>query len=204
MDAELRTALDDLRRRVDGVLAAPVLGDPADKLRVLREAVGMRPAVEGVLAAAVREARDDGATWQSVGDLLGVSRQAAFQRWGRPIDPRTGELMNTTPLADAAALAAAVVHDLSTARWSAVVERFDETMGDALSAEALTAAWAQIVGIAGAFESMDEPTASRAADLTITQTPLHFEAGDFTASVVFRDDRTIAGLHILPAPGAAS
>jgi hypothetical protein len=31
---------------------------------------------------AVRAARDDGATWADIGDVLGVSRQAAFQRFG--------------------------------------------------------------------------------------------------------------------------
>jgi hypothetical protein len=33
--------------------------------------------------------------------------------------------------------------------------------------------------------------------MTITDTPLVFEAGDYTARITFRDDRTIAGLHIL-------
>ena len=31
---------------------------------------------------AVRAALDDGATWSDIGDVLGVSRQAAFQRFG--------------------------------------------------------------------------------------------------------------------------
>jgi hypothetical protein len=35
-----------------------------------------------VLHRAVREALDDGVTWSDVGDVLGVSRQAAFQRFG--------------------------------------------------------------------------------------------------------------------------
>lgn len=34
------------------------------------------------LHRAVREALDDGATWSEVGEVLGVSRQAAFQRFG--------------------------------------------------------------------------------------------------------------------------
>lgn len=32
--------------------------------------------------------------------------------------------------------------------------------------------------------------------MTITDTPLAFEGGDYTARITFRDDRTIAGLHI--------
>lgn len=33
--------------------------------------------------------------------------------------------------------------------------------------------------------------------LTITNTPLSFEAGDLTARITFREDRTIAGLYFL-------
>lgn len=51
--------------------------------RVEERAEGLR-AAEGALAEAVAEARDDGATWAEVGRVLGVSRQAAQQRFGRP------------------------------------------------------------------------------------------------------------------------
>ena len=34
------------------------------------------------LRAAVKAARVNGATWQEIGDSLGVTRQAAQQRWG--------------------------------------------------------------------------------------------------------------------------
>jgi hypothetical protein len=145
----------------------------------------------------VLQARRDGATWQVVGDALGVSRQAAFQRYGRPTDPRTGEPMNTTPLPGAAELATSVIRDLVSAQWSHVTEQFDPTMRDGLSQDALAAAWAQIVGLSGAFEGHGEPEVARAGDVTITNTPLALEAGDYTARIAFRDDRTIAGLHIL-------
>lgn len=38
--------------------------------------------VESDLRAAVCRARDEGATWQELGDALGISRQAAQQRFG--------------------------------------------------------------------------------------------------------------------------
>ncbi|RFU42810.1 hypothetical protein DZF91_04670 [Actinomadura logoneensis] len=36
------------------------------------------------LRAAVETARSSGTTWQEIGDVLGITRQAAFQRFGRP------------------------------------------------------------------------------------------------------------------------
>ncbi len=105
--------------------------------------------------------------------------------------------MNTTPLPDAAELAASVIQDLASGQWSRVTEQFDPAMRDGLSEDALAAAWAQIVGLSGAFEEHGEPEVVRAGDVTITNTPLSWEAGDYTARIAFRDDRTIAGLHIL-------
>ncbi len=105
--------------------------------------------------------------------------------------------MNTTPLADADKLATATIDDLAAGKWPQITARFDYAMAKGLSDEALAAAWAQVIGQAGAFESHDDPEVTRAADVTITNTPLHFEAGDFIARVVFRDDERIAGLFIL-------
>jgi Protein of unknown function (DUF3887) len=193
----LTDALRTLAVRTDAFLASRVLTSGDDWAGSIRSAVSIQAAADEVVRAVVRQARDNGATWQVVGDALGVTRQAAFQRYGRPIDPRTGEPMNTTPLTGVAALATSVIRDLAAARWSRVADQFDPTMRDGLSEQALAAAWAQIVGLSGAFEQHGDPEVARAGDVTITDTPLVFEAGDYTARITFRDDRTIAGLHIL-------
>ena len=105
--------------------------------------------------------------------------------------------MNTTPLADADKLAHEVIDDLDAARWSQIVARFDDAMTEGLSEEALAAAWAQVVGQVGTFEGRDDSEVSRAADVTVTNTLLKFEAGEFIARIAFRDDKRIAGLFIL-------
>jgi len=75
-------------------------------LQIVREAVAALQTASVALDAAVRTALDNGATWLEIGDLLGVSRQAAFYRFG-PKKPReepsdSGQLAGT----------AAVVEDL--------------------------------------------------------------------------------------------
>ncbi|MEE2052744.1 DUF3887 domain-containing protein [Nocardiopsis tropica] len=182
---------------MDAFLASRVLTKDDDWADAIGRAVSMQAAADDVVRAVVQQARQNGATWQVIGDALGVSRQAAFQRYGKPIDPRTGEPMNTTPLPGAAELAASVIGDLAAGQWARVTEQFDPAMRDGLSEDALAAAWAQIVGLSGALEGRGEPEATRAGDVTITNTPLSFEAGDYTARIAFRDDRAIAGLHIL-------
>lgn len=202
MRDELSGAVVELREAADRLLAAPILSDPEDFGAAIGQAVQLRAIVEKIISGAIQRARDQGASWKEIGDILGISRQGAFQRYGKPIDPRTGEPMNTTPLANAAALAETVIDELSSGRWSAVTDRFDPAMRDGLSEDALAAAWAQITGQAGALEGHGAPEVTRAADVTVTNTRLDLEAGEFIARIAFRDDQSIAGLFIL-APEAA-
>jgi hypothetical protein len=186
-----------LHRQLGQILAAPVLNSEVEPLDLVRAAHEVRDGAEALMAAAVQQARDAGRTWQEIGEVLGVSRQAAFQRYGKPIDPRSGEVMNTNPLPDAVELARAVIDDHAHGRWADITARFDDTMRAGLTEEGLAEAWAYIAGLAGAYESHGDTDVVRAGDFTITNTPLAFEAGDFVARITFRDDRTIAGMFIL-------
>lgn len=197
MSGSFTAVCQQLLRQIGQILAAPVLGGEHDPLGLVRSAHEVRDGAEELLAAAVQQARAAGRTWQEIGEVLGVSRQAAFQRYGKPIDPRNGEVMNTSPLPEADQLAAAVIDDLAHARWADVSARFDTTMRDRLADEGLAEAWAQIVGMAGSYESHGDTDVTRIGVLTTTNTPLAFEAGDFVARITFRDDRSIAGLYIL-------
>jgi hypothetical protein len=120
--------------------------------------------------------------------------------------PEQDEVMNTSPLPEAADLARTVIDDLTHARWADVRARFDDTMREGLSEEELAEPWVQIAGAVGAFEGHGDTDVVRTGDFTTTNTPLSFEAGEFVARITFRDDRTIAGLYILnpDAAGGAS
>jgi hypothetical protein len=187
-----------LHREIGAILASPVLSSENTPLGPLRASIEVQAQAALLVTAAVERARAAGSTWQDIGDVLGVSRQAAFQRFGKPIDPRTGEIMNTTPLPETITLAESVIDALSRGTWDEVTARFDTKMRDGLTGDGLAAAWAQIIGMAGAYENRGATQATRAADITITNTTLAFEAGDFTARISFRDDHTIAGLYIVP------
>jgi hypothetical protein len=70
--------------------AGPRVGaaDPEDLAALL----ALHRAIEDAAVVAVR-GKDDGwglkdsFSWQSIGDALGITRQAALQRWGHRIDP---------------------------------------------------------------------------------------------------------------------
>lgn len=47
----------------------------------LGELVGMRDVLEQAIVEAIREQLHYGKSWQSIGDSLGITRQAAFKRY---------------------------------------------------------------------------------------------------------------------------
>ena len=76
-------------------------------------------------------ARTQGHTWQEIGDVLGTSRQAAFQRFGRPVDPRTGEEHGQGPPGAAEKCGRCCSPTWWRGRWTEVRRDFDERMAAA-------------------------------------------------------------------------
>lgn len=143
------------------------------------------------LRAAVDRARAGGHTWQEIGDVLGTTRQAAFQRFGRPADPR-----NHQPMVDKAL---DVLSHLAATRFDRVRDTFDDTMLREVDVEGLASVWAVVVGSVGAFERFGDPVAHAAGELTVVNVLMHFEAGRHTALVSLRPEGTVAGLFLRPA-----
>jgi Protein of unknown function (DUF3887) len=174
---------------VDG---EPPLGAVRQALVALREA-------ETRLRTCVEVARESGRTWAEIGDVLGTTRQAAFQRFGRPIDPRTGEPMDAV-LPGAAQAAVALFVALAEGDWAAVRQDFDEKVAQALpDAAAVASTWAMIAGRFGRYEQrMGEPFARQLGDYTVVDVPLQFEIGEQIGRVSFSRDGKVAGLFVLP------
>jgi len=63
---------------------------PADRLLAdVTAANADRAAADDRIATLVGAARMAGASWSQIGAALGVSRQAAHERYGRPVRPKT-------------------------------------------------------------------------------------------------------------------
>ena len=197
-DPAFDSATDALARAV-AELSAPA-SDPVGRIT---GALEVRRAAESLLGASVDAARAAGVTWQAIGDVLGTSRQAAFQRFGHPIDPRTGAPMTKTVLPDAAGRASAVFALISTLQWDEVYSQFDETMTSQITVDKLAEGWAMAAATAGAFESQGEPFVRAAEPYTLVDVPLAFEAGDMVGRVAYNDAGQISGLFILTPSAAA-
>ncbi len=186
--ASARAGRDLIRRMLSGA------GDPLEAMRLARE---IARAAEEELAAAVQRARGAGHTWAEIGDVLGTSRQAAFQRFGRPPDPRTGRPMEPA-MPDAGDHAMTLFDDLTAGRWAAVAATFDGAVAAQLDADKLAAAWAQLIGLVGRYERRGTPSVYQAGDHTVADVPLFFEAGERMGRVCYDRGGRVAGLFFLP------
>jgi hypothetical protein len=195
-------ALSALLAEQASVLAASTgspLTPPAylDLVRRSRDIAGQ---AEQLLKLCVQQSRDAGHTWQEIGDLLGVTRQAAFQRFGKPIDPRTGAPMDkTVHMADAAERAVRITTDVLEGRMDEARKSFNAQVLAAFTDEVRGNGLATVVGLVGAFEGFGEgePFVRRIGDHTVVDIPLRYEAGDMKARVAFDTDEKVAGIFIL-------
>jgi hypothetical protein len=176
----------------------------AADLALVRLAADLSGLAGVALRASVERARAAGRTWQEIGDTLGVTRQAAFQRFGNPIDPRTGVPMNASVRPGAAEHATQLIIDWFAGDYAAMSADFNEEVASKASAETMAAGLAQITGMVGAHEGMGEPVVRQWGDLTIVDIPLRFEAGELNGRVSYDSGGKVAGVRVLPpdAPGA--
>jgi hypothetical protein len=171
-------------------------GSPRDAVAAARD---LSVAADAALQAAIDGARAAGVSWREIGDVLGTSRQAAFQRFGHPVDPRTGELMSKEVPPDAAERALQIFAWQGEGRWAEILAQLDERMSERLDAELLARGAAHMMGLYGRFEGTGEPFAHRAGDDVMVDVPLRYEAGEARGIVRFNSEGRIAGLAIRPA-----
>jgi hypothetical protein len=188
------------RAAARGLLGPLLAEDSASPLDAIAFIQGAASEIGEGMQAAVQRAREAGRTWAEVGEVLGISRQAAFQRFGKPADPRTGQPMASSMLAGAAERGAALVADLVAGRWAQVCRDFDDRVAQRRDADGVATAWARLTGMVGLLEQVGEPVAYQAGDLTVVDIPLSFEAAERTARIAYDQDGKVAGLHFLP-PG---
>jgi hypothetical protein len=197
------TALSTLLAEQAAALAASVASPlaPPAYLDLVRISHGIDNLAEQIHKLCVQQCRDAGHTWQEIGDLLGVTRQAAFKRFGKPIDPRTGEPTDrTVRMTDASERAIKIVTDVLEGRMDETRKSFNAEVPAAFTDEVRGNGMATVTGIVGAFEGFGEtePFVRRIGDHTVVDIPLRYEAGDMKARVTFDTDEKVAAIVILP------
>jgi hypothetical protein len=184
-----------------GVLRASGRGPGESVLAALAATRSLGIVVDDTLRALVRQARAQGRTWAEIGEVLHVTRQAAFQRFGGDSAPAPDAGSETSPLAPlpgAADRGRAVLEDFVQQRWDAVRARFDQRMLDACPVELLERAWHQHLEPLGAVLEFGVPQVGMRLAYTVADVPLALERGDLKGRVAFDADGQVSGFFLLP------
>jgi hypothetical protein len=142
--------------------------------------------VEDTLRALVEQARRTGHTWAEVGEVLHVSRQAAFQRFGgggRAAPDGIGEV----------AVDGAVERD---ARFEDARAVFGERMLDVCSAELMADVREKVRHEGGEVQALGTPVVSVRDGYTGVDIPIALERADGIGRVVLDADRQVVGFFV--------
>lgn len=156
----------------------------------------------------VLTARSHGVSWQEIGGALGVSRQAAFKRFGTKDEGAT----MTAPVIDLAERTSEVFANLDAGDYEAVRAHMTYACGRALTKRKLMSVWDQVRSDTGRLEACVDSTVQTAEGSTplsrlanrhlstgpIVQVTLRHEAGEWIGRVAYNGSGKIIGILIAP------
>ncbi|MGH2896266.1 MAG: hypothetical protein ACRDPM_23760 [Solirubrobacteraceae bacterium] len=184
-------------------LVADVLrGDGGDSsgqvMRAIAATRSLDMIVEDTLRALVQQARTAGHTWAEIGELLRVSRQAAFQRFGGSRGP-TAEDGVPMPVDRAVDAAIPVLQAFLAGRFDDARATFSERMLDACSVELLADVREKVRQYGGEVQAFGTPVMSVRDGYTGVDIPIALERADGIGRVVLDADRRVVGFFVRPA-----
>ena len=197
MDAALEVLGLTLVTNADAVAAAlrrPESASVYTPLAALAAARTLSLAVDDTMRALVSVARQQGATWQEIGAVLGTTRQAAFQRFGTSATGEEAPVAKT--ISHAGDKAVAILERYLNKDWT-IREHFDETLSERLSAELLGASYEQVSSLVGEFQAFGAPAVTQSGEHAVVDVPMNFTKGDMKGRVVYDGAEKIAGFFVL-------
>jgi hypothetical protein len=195
-----QAAAEDTGNGMDPGPVGRALAGPPD-LAMVALAEELRTLAGDALRLGVEHAHASGHSWAEIGRLLGLSPQAAVQRFGRPPGPPPGAPAPPR-ITGAADRAITILADWFDERYGAVAATFDATLAGTLSPENLAVARSHLAGTAGPYRRLGDadPVVRQVGEYTVADVPLVFEAGLMKGRVTFGPTGQVAGLYVLP-PG---
>lgn len=154
--------------------------------------------VEDTLRTLVGQARAAGHTWAEIGDLLHVSRQAAFQRFGGNRGPVAEEGV-ALPVDGAVEAAQPVLQAFLDGRFEDARATFGPRMMEACSVELLADVREKVRQYGGEVQALGSPVISVRDGYTGVDIPVALARADGIGRVVLDADRQVVGFFVRPA-----
>lgn len=185
---------------------------PSDLLQTVQWAEELGRLSEVRLRAAVQDARVHDVSWQSIGDVLKISRQAAFKKFSALHDESKEYLDMTESTIDLIDRTESVFRSLSDGDFGAVKALMTYTCSRSLTKKKVVGMWDEMVQSTGRLESISNTVLQSADGRDIFErlvnrhlligvvghTELHHEAGDWIGRVAYSDSGKITALLVAP------
>lgn len=153
--------------------------------------------VEDTLHALVQQARSDGRTWAEIGEVLRVTRQAAFKRFAGA--GTTNELfddIDVPALKGGEERALELLDDFIQQRLAKLHAQFGERMRERISLEVVTSHRARLERTYGNVLEIGTPTVGVRLGYTFVDVPVALERGELRARAAFDVDGEVVGFRL--------
>lgn len=162
------------------------------------------------LALAVQEARAQGQTWAQIGEELDMTKQAAFKRFGRPVDPQTGTPLARRSSGDVADLTERVFALIAAADYDQLMPLLHPRTAEELPADLIAETWRAVLAEVGTLQrctgtrvELSDGTLvgpdDEVSGVVVGATTLECEAGSVVGRVAVSADSQVVGLLLVPA-----
>ena len=172
------------------------LGDGAT-IPALAAARGLGEVLDDIVEALVRRARGEGQSWAAIGYALQVSRQAAFQRFGRqtnePPDPPD------MVLADAQERAVLALRQFLGGEFETLRGEFDKRMTEVCSVALLKSVRSRLTKELGQLYDLGPPLVMARPGYTVVDIPILYKRGERKGRIALDPQGKVAGFFVLAA-----
>lgn len=174
-------------------LAARLADPSAGAVAALRMAEELKDLADGLLAGTAANAHAAGLSWQEVGNQLGISRQAAFQRFAAGSGDRVGLRRGEAQLVE---WAGEVFDSLAAGQVGEVAAAFTARMAEQVTEAGLSAVWGSCVDALGPYDRLTAATVRHNGSLRVVHCSLVFAGGILDGRISLDRSRRISGLLI--------
>lgn len=184
---------------LDGIAEAEQTGDNSEAAATQRIEIAaeLKNLSDEVLRRSVAQARTHNVSWQQIGDVLDISRQAAFQRFRDPTDPKGNTSMKTMTNTSMIPSAEAVYRNLESGDYDSIGQQMTFIAQRILNEDRVMGVWAEATAMVGTLESVGESFARPSGSNIVVETPLAFEAGELVGRIAYNRRNKIVGMLIM-------
>lgn len=202
--------------RLDELLAGtsnlgPLPTNQTNAVKAVELGIKMEQAAQAHLENSVAVARARGVSWQTIGNAFGITRQAAFKRFGTISTTCIGEETMSTPIIDLTSRTEDIFAHLSKGDYGSVKSLMTFTCSRILTKKKLMDVWNQVVTDSGRFESCSNTTIQTADGTNVVaqklnqylgggltgQTQINHEAGEWLGRVAYNGSGKVTGILIV-------